>query len=247
MFSGENFYTTVTAESARWAAYESGDAGLSRPPMDDLKDISTLAPIIEQSAILQTVVDLLDARDPYTAFHSERVALMTLRLCFAMRLPPMRIMLISSAAIVHDIGKMGIPDAILHKQGRLSEEEFGKIKEHTTIGANIFMKHKGLEPLCAGALHHHERWDGRGYPEGLSGEDIPYAARIIAVCDSIDAMLSDRVYRKALGPEKTYDEIRRNMGSAYDPEIAGTCLANWEYITGGAGRHIGAAPGAGGL
>ena len=240
MFSGENFYTTVMSEIARWKNIGEDTPGSSVwLSMDDLRDISMVVPVIEQSAILQTVVDLLDARDAYTAFHSERVALMSMRLCLALRLPPIRTMMISASAIVHDIGKMGTPDAILHKQDRLTDEEYGKIKEHTTIGANILGKHKGLEPLCTGVLHHHERWDGKGYPEGLSGETIPYAARIIAVCDSIDAMHSDRVYRKALSPEKILDEIKRGQGTAYDPEITDVCLSNWTYITGGTGYKNG--------
>lgn len=240
MFSGENFYTTVMSEIASWKNIGEDTPGSSVwLSMDDLRDISMVVPVIEQSAILQTMVDLLDARDAYTAFHSERVALMSMRLCLALRLPPIRTMMISASAIVHDIGKMGTPDAILHKQDRLTDEEYGKIKEHTTIGANILGKHKGLEPLCTGVLHHHERWDGKGYPEGLSGETIPYAARIIAVCDSIDAMHSDRVYRKALSPEKIFDEIKRGQGTAYDPEITDVCLSNWTYITGGTGYKNG--------
>lgn len=232
MFSGENFYATVMAESARWTAWNTGNTeGVLPIPAYDLKDVSTVVAIIEQSALFQTMVDLLDARDAYTAFHSQRVALMTLRLCFALRLPPLRTMLFSATAIVHDIGKIGIPDAILLKEERLSVEEYEKVKGHSAIGANILAKHKGVEPLCAGVLHHHERWNGTGYPNHLAGEDIPYAARLIALCDSIDAMLTDRVYRKALGSERAYTEIKRNRGTLYDPAVTEVCLLHWTYIT----------------
>ena len=133
-------------------------------------------------------------------------------------------------ALVHDIGKIGIPDAILLKRGPLEDEEFDRIKQHTIMGADILRQQKGLEPLCPGVLHHHERWDGKGYPEGLAGEDIPLGARVIAVCDSIDAMLSNRVYRKALTEAQAYEEIKKNRGIAYDPDIVDTCLKYWEHI-----------------
>ena len=233
MFFGENFYATVISETSRLADWETahyGDSSHLMSAIDGLKDISIVVPIIDQSAILQTLVKLLDKRDAYTEFHSERVSMMALRLCLAHCFPLTKTIIITSMALVHDIGKIGIPDAILLKRGPLEDEEFDRIKQHTIMGADILRQQKGLEPLCPGVLHHHERWDGKGYPEGLAGEDIPLGARVIAVCDSIDAMLSNRVYRKALTEAQAYEEIKKNRGIAYDPDIVDTCLKYWEHI-----------------
>ncbi|MCI8624620.1 MAG: HD-GYP domain-containing protein [Provencibacterium sp.] len=233
MFSGEQFYTTVIHEASRLTTWETGVHERSihlEIAINDLKNISVVVPLIEQSSILQALVRLLDKRDTYTAFHSERVSLITLRLCLALCLPLTRTIITTSMALVHDIGKIGIPDAILLKEGPLNEAEFDEIKQHPIIGTDLLQQLSGLTPLCPGVLHHHERWDGKGYPHGLSGEDIPLEARIIAVCDSIDAMISSRVYRKALSKEHAYDEIKKNRGVMYDPEVVDTFLKYWEYI-----------------
>ena len=123
-------------------------------------------------------------------------------------------------ALLHDCGKMGVPDNILNKPDKLTDEEFEEIKSHTERGGEILRRFKSLENAGAGALYHHERYDGKGYPEGKAGEDIPLIARMICVADSFDAMNSNRVYRKKLSPETIREEIEKNKGKQFDPKIA---------------------------
>jgi HD-GYP domain-containing protein (c-di-GMP phosphodiesterase class II) len=122
--------------------------------------------------------------------------------------------------LLHDIGKIGIDERILRKPGRLTEEEFSKIKAHPAMGADIVSHIKQLASISSGIKHHHERFDGRGYPEALKGAEIPLSARIIAVCDTFDAMTSDRPYRKGLDPEVAIGEIERFSGSQFDAKCA---------------------------
>jgi HD-GYP domain-containing protein (c-di-GMP phosphodiesterase class II) len=123
-------------------------------------------------------------------------------------------------ALLHDCGKIGVPDNILGKPGKLTDEEFEIIKTHTVHGGEILSSFKSLEKVGEGALYHHERYDGKGYPEGRAGEDIPLIARMICVADSFDAMNSNRVYRKKLTPEMIREEIEKNRGKQFDPKIA---------------------------
>jgi len=118
--------------------------------------------------------------------------------------------------LLHDIGKIGVPDSILKKEGRLTDEEFECMKRHTIIGAEILGKSTLLSELSEIVLMHHERYDGKGYPTGREGNEIPVGARIIAICDSIDAMTSNRCYRKAFDFDYCYGEIERNLGKMYD-------------------------------
>ena len=135
------------------------------------------------------------------------------------------------AAHLHDIGKIGVPDAILNKKGALTDEEFCFIKKHPIIGAEILGKSHKLSELSDIVLLHHERFDGKGYPMGKAGEEIPVGARIIAICDSIDAITSDRCYRKPHDFEYCYQEIAKNLGKMYDPVIGKSVLENWDEIT----------------
>jgi putative two-component system response regulator len=123
-------------------------------------------------------------------------------------------------ALLHDVGKIGIPDAVLNKPGKLTDEEFALIKSHTVRGGDILGKVQSMPELSDGARWHHERFDGRGYPDGMRGEDIPLEARIICVADCYDAMTSDRVYRKHLSQEVVRREIEAYAGSQFDPQIA---------------------------
>ena len=133
-------------------------------------------------------------------------------------------------AHLHDIGKIGIPDAVLNKPERLTDEEWEIMKEHPAIGAEILSKSSMLSGLIDIVLHHHERFDGKGYPDGLKGAEISVGARIIAICDSIDAMTSTRRYRKALGFDICYQEIEKNLGKMYDPVIGRFVLDNWDKV-----------------
>ena len=139
---------------------------------------------------------------------------------------------ISLQAYCHDLGKLNIPDEILNKKGRLTDEEFMAVKKHPEDGYELLRKETPYSHLEDGVLYHQERWDGKGYAAGLSGERIPFSARIIAVADSIDAMMSDRPYRKALTSDECKKEIISNKGIMYDPDITDLYLDNWDYITG---------------
>nr|MCR5088241.1 HD-GYP domain-containing protein [Oscillospiraceae bacterium] len=127
-------------------------------------------------------------------------------------------------ALLHDCGKIGVPDNILGKPGRLTNEEFEIIKSHTVRGGDILTHFKSLKDADKGARYHHERYDGKGYPEGRAGEDIPLIARMICVADSYDAMNTDRVYRKKLSKEQVISELEKNRGLQFDPKIADIML-----------------------
>lgn len=182
--------------------------------------------------IIDCITCALDARDTYTAGHSQRVSDMALKICQLIGLKEKDTEKIHMAAHLHDIGKIGVPDSVLKKEGRLTDEEFECMKKHTTIGAEILGKSTLLSELSEIVLMHHERYDGKGYPTGRAGNEIPVGARIIAICDSIDAMTSNRCYRKAFDFEYCYAEIQRNLGKMYDPIIGKYVLENWEEVTG---------------
>jgi HD-GYP domain-containing protein (c-di-GMP phosphodiesterase class II) len=126
---------------------------------------------------------------------------------------------VSTAALLHDIGKIGIPDKVLNKKGKLNEEDWKAIKAHPKLGATIISNIPHLAPCVNSILHHHERWDGGGYPEGLKGEEIPIEARILAIADTFEAMTSARSYRPALSLEKIVKELRQGAGLQFDPKL----------------------------
>ncbi len=180
--------------------------------------------------IVECITSALDARDPYTAGHSQRVSDLALMICNEMGITGEDQNAIHVAAHLHDIGKIGIPDSVLNKPEKLTDEEWEIMKQHPQIGANILSKSKMLSGLTEIVMHHHERYDGKGYPAGLKGAEIPVGARIIAVCDSIDAMTSNRRYRHALSFDTCYEEIEKNLGKMYDPVIGRFVLDNWENV-----------------
>jgi putative nucleotidyltransferase with HDIG domain len=170
--------------------------------------------------VIRTLVNMIEAKDKYTHGHSERVTRLSLAVGKELALDEKAAETLRVAGLLHDIGKVGVPEAILNKPGSLTDEEFALIKKHPEAGAD-FIKHlEGFEEIIAGIRHHHERYDGRGYPDGLAGEKIPLLARIIAVADSFDAMTSDRAYRKALSVEAALGEVVKNKGSQFDPAAA---------------------------
>jgi HD-GYP domain-containing protein (c-di-GMP phosphodiesterase class II) len=178
--------------------------------------------IINES--IETFTGFIDAKDPYTNGHSKRVAGYTRMLAKEMGYDGEELDRIYYVALLHDCGKIGVPDNILGKPGKLTDEEFAIMKSHTVRGGEILASFKSLKNAGEGALYHHERYDGRGYPEGRAGEDIPLIARIICVADSFDAMNSNRVYRKKLGRERIISEIETNRGLQFDPNIADIML-----------------------
>lgn len=173
--------------------------------------------ITEQS--LLTFAGAIDAKDKYTKDHSTRVAHYSRELARRMGMSEEEQENIYYIALLHDVGKIGIPDQVLNKPGRLTDEEFHLIQTHPSIGGEILKNFTALEGIAEGARYHHERYDGKGYCEGKAGEDIPLMARIIAVADAYDAMSSDRCYRKGLPREVIEEELKKGSGSQFDPQI----------------------------
>ena len=178
--------------------------------------------IINES--IETFTGFIDAKDPYTNGHSKRVAMYTKLIAEKMGYEGEELDRIYYVALLHDCGKIGVPDSILGKPGKLTPEEFEIIKSHTVSGGEILNHFKSLKDVDEGALYHHERYDGKGYPEGRAGQDIPLIARMICVADSFDAMNSNRVYRKKLTKEYIINEIEQNKGKQFDPKIADIML-----------------------
>lgn len=174
--------------------------------------------------LMQTLSTTIEAKDEYTRGHSHRVAEYAALIARELGWDKKEIQNLKNAAHLHDIGKIGIPDNILNKPTRLTEEEFDVIKEHTVIGAEILKNITLIDHVKEVARSHHERYDGTGYPDGLKGEEIPVYARIISVADSYDAMQSRRIYRNPLGSQVIYNEILKNRGTQFDPEFADVFL-----------------------
>ena len=182
----------------------------------------------EYHELVECITSALDARDPYTGNHSRRVSELACYICSLIGLSESETQEIHIAAHLHDIGKIGIPDRVLLKTGKLDDDEWAMMQRHPQIGADILACSHGFSRISAIILHHHERYDGGGYPFGAKGEEIPLGARIIAICDSIDAMASTRSYRKALPMDVVRSEIEKNIGKMYDPAIAQAVLEHWE-------------------
>ena len=169
--------------------------------------------------MVDALTTALDAKNSYMCGHSERVAMLSLLLANTMGLSPAEQTRIHIGAHLHDIGKIGIPDVILNKQGKLTDDEFNIIRQHPAIGDNIVGKLKLFHSVADIVRHHHERFDGQGYPDGLRGHDISLGARIVAVADAFDAMTSARAYRTAFTLSQAIAETQRCQGTQFDPEI----------------------------
>jgi HD-GYP domain-containing protein (c-di-GMP phosphodiesterase class II) len=169
---------------------------------------------------LEALTASIDAKDRYTSGHSLRVAHLTRQLALVAGIDEQVAGRMHIAGLVHDVGKIGVPESVLTNPGKLSDDEFAWIRKHPEIGHRILKDIPQLSDILPGVLHHHERWDGRGYPAGLAGEDIPLVARIIALADSFDAMSSTRTYRAALSREKVMQEIEDQAGRQFDPDLA---------------------------
>jgi len=182
---------------------------------------------LEQASLefLETMARALDARDPYTAGHSDRVSANATAIAEAMGLPPDQIEIIRIGAKMHDIGKIGIPDAVLQKPGPLTEEEFDLIKLHPQMGKRILEKVGQFQDYLPIIELHHEDWDGRGYPYGLVGEEAPLGARIVHVADVHDAITSNRAYRSAMPPEQVMEIMQRGSGTQFEPGVTEVFLS----------------------
>ncbi|MBE6764348.1 MAG: HD-GYP domain-containing protein [Ruminococcaceae bacterium] len=180
------------------------------------------AKIIEQS--INTFINFIEAKDPNTKGHSERVAKISYAMANDMGYSPRECNRIYYIALMHDCGKISIPATILRKPGKLTDEEYEIIKSHTTYGEKMLRDFTSINGIDLGVLYHHERYDGGGYPRGLSGEDIPKIARIICVADSLDAMNSCRCYRPKMTPEEIIEELVANKGKQFDPDVVDCVL-----------------------
>ncbi len=169
---------------------------------------------------VQAMTAAIDAKDRYTRGHSERVALISMQLAQLAGLPAQQCERIRIAGLVHDVGKIGVPENVLLKPGKLTDEEFAHIKKHPETGYDILKGVTMLEDILPGVMHHHERYDGRGYPHGLLANEIPLIARIIAVADTFDAMSSNRAYRSKMPREVVLAEIAKSGGTQLDPRIS---------------------------
>jgi len=177
----------------------------------------------QQRSLLRSVVcgfnQMLDLRDLNTGIHSTRLAEWAVRVARKLGLPEADLYQFEVAALLHDIGKIGIPDAILRKEGKLTDEEKALMNKHPEYSWSILRLFPGFEKASLYALHHHESFDGRGYPGGLKGEEIPIGSRIVAVIDAYDAMVSNRSYRKGLPHEEAVRRLNAGAGTQFDPTV----------------------------
>ena len=176
--------------------------------------------LVNVENIILSLATAIEAKDPYTEGHVDRVASYALSLGGEAGLAPWELQLLRKAAILHDVGKIGVNESVLLKPGSLSADEFNHMKSHTVIGERICKPLQQDRLILEVIRHHHERYDGKGYPDGLAGEDIPIAARIMAVVDAYDALTSDRPYRKRLSQEQAVQILKQEAGKQFDPKIA---------------------------
>ena len=174
--------------------------------------------------VVSALASAIDAKDTYTNGHSGRVAEYAREIAWRCGFRGQRLEDLYMMGLLHDVGKIGIPDSVINKPAKLTYEEYNIIKKHPVLGAKILENIKEMPKLSEGARWHHERYDGKGYPDGLAGEAIPEEARIIAVADSYDAMSSHRSYRDPLPQEKVQEEMKKGMGTQFDPRFASIML-----------------------
>lgn len=174
---------------------------------------------------ITTITYAVDAKDRYTKGHSVRVAQYCLAIAKKLNWSKQDCLNIYYTALLHDIGKIGIPDTILNKPVKLTDEEYSLIRNHTIMGANILRPITMVPGVCDGAQYHHERYDGKGYPYGLAGDDIPYVARIIGIADAYDAITSNRIYEKGRGEEYAVNELKKGRGKQFDPYLTDVMLS----------------------
>lgn len=181
--------------------------------------VDSMETTIEQ--VVKTFIISIEAKDSYTFGHSERVSKYAVEL--ALRLPEFqdkqRLETLRLSGLLHDIGKINIPEAVLTKPTKLTEEEYELIKTHTVVGGRMVEKISGLGQLKPGVLYHHERWDGKGYPTGAKGKEIPLEARILSIADTFDAITSSRSYRPAASVTEAFEQLKKGSGTQFDPDL----------------------------
>ena len=172
------------------------------------------------TGLLETLAEVIDLRDPYVFGHSQKVADLATQIAISMGLHEKQVKLIYNASLLHDIGKLGISEIILSKPSKLTANEYEIIKTHPELGATILQKSPNLRPLIPAVRHHHEFYNGEGYPDKLARNQIAIEARIVSVADAIEAMSSDRPYRKARSTRQIIDELKKHAGKQFDPLVA---------------------------
>jgi putative nucleotidyltransferase with HDIG domain len=212
----ENEYT-LEVQKAPQADSEPG-----RNSTDVSVDVWKMIGFCEET--VRAMVKIIELRDPYTASHQVRVSRISVEIAGALGLSSARIKSVQLAALIHDIGKLAIPQELLNKPGRLSQSEFEMIKTHTRVGYGILKDIKFPWPIARMVLQHHERINGSGYPYGLEGLDILLEARILSVADVVEAMSSNRPYRPAIGVDLAIEEIQQNKYILYDANVVEACL-----------------------
>lgn len=190
------------------------------------------------AGVVKAMSSAIDAKDPYTRGHSDRVARVAVRLAQELGCDSDTLKTIYFSGLLHDIGKIGVNEEVLRKPGKLTAEEFEHIKTHVVVGYRILADLRNVSHMLPVVLHHHEAWDGSGYPHGLAREDIPYLARIVAVADAYDAMASDRPYRPGMPDERLDEIIRSGAGQQWDPDVVGAFFRAREDIRAISGRGV---------
>jgi len=169
--------------------------------------------------VVAALVAALAAKDPITSAHTERCSWSAAKLAEELRLPEEERMVVRVAALLHDIGKLAVPDEVLFKPGPLTEEEWVQMRQHPSAALHVLGQIRSIAEATPAIVHHHEHFDGSGYPDGLAGEEIPVVSRILLVTDAFDAMTTDRPYRKAMPVEAAVEELERNCGNQFDPRV----------------------------
>jgi diguanylate cyclase (GGDEF)-like protein/putative nucleotidyltransferase with HDIG domain len=210
----------VAADSALYASKRRGGDAITAAGHSEQADLHEATSF----GILESTVATIDSKDKYTRRHSEEVTALALALAGAMGLPESTLRVVRTGALLHDVGKIGIPDRVLRKPGQLTPEEWAIVKGHPSMGETLVRTMPDLHEIESIVAYHHERFDGTGYPRGLSGTDIPLLARIVAVADAYSAMTTDRPYRQALSPRKAVEELIRGSGTQFDPGMVTTFL-----------------------
>ncbi len=187
--------------------------------------------------VVRALVSAIDAKDPYTSGHSDRVARIAVRIALEMRYDPTFVKFVYLAGLLHDVGKIGISDAVLSKAGKLTEAEFEQIKMHPQLGCKILADLRPLSAVLPAVRHHHERWDGGGYPDHLAAHQIPAMARIVAVADAYDAMTTNRPYQQGLTEDEVNCTLREGAGKQWDLAVVNALFAAKDDILAIAGRH----------
>jgi putative nucleotidyltransferase with HDIG domain len=169
----------------------------------------------------------IEARDPYAKGHSSRVTVFAQAMARRIGLDKERVSILRQGALLHDVGKLAVPSSVLLKRGPLSEAEVGQMRRHPAAGARMLETLGAPATILPVVLHHHERWDGAGYPAGSRGEEIPLEARVLCIVDSFDAMTSTRPYRAPRRPDEAWDELQRCAGTQFDPELVKAFAEAW--------------------